>query len=504
MREGTRVSRWHAHVAVATALVLAVGVAAIGGQVPTTEVAAGGFAPGAAGGGQVAQGATGSGTAGSPTAGGGPDAGAGGSTGGGTGAVTGGTAGATGGGGTGRAGEAAGPSGPVRRDPGITDDVIRIGGSTFTSGPAAIYGEQIAVGFTAGVQYVNDHGGVNGRRLELTLYDDGGDPAKQLANTRRLLEVDQVFALSMVYAATVGDYVAQQGVPVVHLGQFDDEFTNPWWFPLGGPQRLSAFQLENYVANNTDTRKVAIFYLDGGANNFSGDYADRLTADWAAYGIDASLQIPFAIDQTSCSDAIGQAQAAGVDFIQFEIDAARVINCGVEAQIQGYHPPQGWGGYLIGVPVVPQALGQIAEGMIAFDAFGALYEVPEYEEYIRRVSPRTEARSSTTISYFIAALLLRDALAQLGDDMTRVHLQQILNSFSGWQPGLSNDANQPTWTWTPQCHTALAGGYVIEIQRNGDDYRWEQITPQLTSTPLPPGQGVPAGFESCDVFRSTG
>ena len=477
--------RWHGHVAAAVALLLAAAVAAVGGRVPIEEVS---IASGGPGGGQMAlEGIDGAPASDLTVAGAGGSAGSagGGASGGGGGTVT----------------SAAGR--PVKVDPGITDTEIRIGGSTFTSGPAAVYGEQIAVGFTAGVQYVNDHGGVNGRKLALTLYDDGGDPAAQLANTKRLLEVDQVFALSMVYAATVGDYVASKGVPVVHLGQFDDEFTNPWWFPLGGPQRTASFQLEHYVAKNTNTKKVAIFYLDAGANNFSAAYAEEVRDDWSRYGIEAPVLVPFAIDQTSCSDAIGQARDADVDFIQFEIDASRVINCGVEAQIQGYRPPEGWGGYLIGVPVVPEALGQISEGMIAFDAFGALYEVPGYEDYVHRVSPRTEARSSVTMSYFLAAILLRDSLAQLGDDMTRAHLQQILNTFTSWQPGLTTHPNQPTWTWTPRCHTALKGGYVIEVQNKDGKYMWQQITDQLTSTPLPPGKGVPANFASCDIFRTT-
>ena len=477
-------ARWHGHLAVAIAFVLAAAVAAAGGRVPVDEVtlsdgstagelAATGGGPGDLGGAVAEVGTAGGAVAGGP------------------GATT----------APGQAG-AAGPG--ERRDPGVTDTEIRIGGSTFTSGPAAVYGEQIAVGFTAGVQYVNDHGGVNGRRLALTLYDDGGDPAKQLANTKRLLEVDKVFALSMVYAASVGDYVASQGVPVVHLGQFDDEFTNPWWFPLGGPQRLASFQLEHYVASTTKTKKVAIFYLDAGANNFSAAYAEEVRDDWKRYGIEAPVLVPFAIDQTSCSDAIGQASAAGVDFIQFEIDAARVINCGVEAQIQGYKPPEGWGGYLIGVPVVPEALGEISAGMIAFDAFGALYEVPEYEEYIKRVSPRTEARSSVTMSYFLAALLLRDGLVRLGDDLTRENLQRVLNGFTDWRPGLTTHENQPIWTWTPSCHVALKGGYVIEVQNKGGSYRWEQITPQLTSTPVPPGKEIPQRFASCNIFRREG
>jgi ABC-type branched-subunit amino acid transport system substrate-binding protein len=476
--------RFQGHLAATIALVLAAAVAAGAGRVPVEAVTPSTGGPGAAS--QVDAGDGGGPSAGEGDAGATVDAL--------------GPTGPTAGSGT---PSSSGGGGPARIDPGITDTEIHVGGSTFTSGPAAVYGEQIAVGFTAGVQYVNDHGGVNGRKLVLTLYDDGGDPAKQLANTKRLLEVDKVFALTMVYAATVGDYVASQGVPVVHLGQFDEEFTNPWWFPLGGPQRTASFQLEHYVATTTNTEKVAIFYLDAGANNFSAAYAEEVRDDWAHYGIEAPVLVPFAIDQTSCSDAISQASAAGVDFIQFEIDAARVINCGIEAQIQGYEPPEGWGGYLIGVPVVPEALGSISEGMIAFDAFGALYDVPDYERYVERVSPRTEARSSVTMSYFLAALLLRDGLEQLGDDLTRANLQRVLNTFTDWRPGLTDHPNQPTWTWTPTCHTALKGGYVIEVQDTGGSYRWEQISEQLTSTPLPPGKGIPPGFESCGhIFRT--
>lgn len=484
-------SRWLGHVGALLALVLVAGVAAAGGRVPTMEVA---HAPGAS--------QPGTGAAAQPTGAGEPaterDVEPSAER----------TSGTTGPATTQRPGDAgSGASGDgavttAAWDPGVTTTEIHIGGSTFTSGPAAVYGEQIAVGFTAGIQYVNDTGGVNGRRLRFTLYDDGGDPAKQLANTKRLIEVDKVFALSMVYAASVGDYVAGEGVPVVHQGQFNEEFTNPWWFPLGGPQRTAAFQLAHHVATTTDTKKVALFYVDAGANNFSAAYADELRDDWRRYGIDLAVVVPFAIDQTSCSGPISQASAANVDFIVFEIDAARVINCGVEAQIQGYRPRAGWGGYLIGVPVVPEALGQMSVGMIAFDAFGALYDVPAYEEYVRKVSPRTEARSSVTMSYFLAALLLRDGLERLGEDLTRENLRNVLNTFTDWRPGLTDHPNQPSWTWTPSCHVALHGGYVIEIQQQGGRYRWAQISDQLTSTPLPPGKAPPADLAACDIFRT--
>ncbi|HVV36640.1 MAG TPA: ABC transporter substrate-binding protein [Acidimicrobiales bacterium] len=407
---------------------------------------------------------------------------------------------------TGGAAKAAGGTGAAVAHPhaiydqGVTDTEIRIGGSTFTSGPAAVYGEQIAVGFAAGVNYVNQHGGINGRKLVLKIYDDGADPAKQLANTKRLVEIDKVFALSMVYGDIAGQYVAQQGIPVFHLGQQEAEFTNPFWFPVGAPQRLASFWLANFGAKTLGVKKVAILYLDAGAANYSKAYADAVAKDWQGYGVATPVLSPFSAGQTSCSDAISAAKNANVDFIDFEVDASTVINCGVEAQLQSYKPPKGWGGYLIGVPVIHQALGDYSEGMYAFDTFGALYDNPDYIKAVHDISPKTDTYSSVTMSYFVSALLMRDSIAKLGDNITRARLKDVLNTFTNWQPGLTSDPNQPSWTWRPNCHDALRGGYVIQIQKHNGALKWTQITPQMQTVPVPPGETPPPQYAGCDIF----
>jgi ABC-type branched-subunit amino acid transport system substrate-binding protein len=359
----------------------------------------------------------------------------------------------------------------------------------------------VAVGFAAGANYVNDHGGINGRRMVAKIYDDAADPAKVLSNTKRLVEVDHVFALSMITAAISGQYVAQKGIPVVLEGQLDEDFTNPWWFPLGGPQVTAGMQLANYGARTLGVKKVAIFYLDAGANNFSGAFAQKLAGYWKAYGVQIGPLVPFAPDQTSCSSAISAAKSAGVDFVDFEIDAGHVVECGVEAQIQGYKPAKSWGGYLIGVPVIPEALGDYSVGMLAFDAFGADYDSDAYQAEVKKVSSSTDTDSSVTIAAFVSALVLADGMRQLGTQFTRAHLRDVLNGFANWTPKLTTDPNQPSWTWTPPCHLALSGGYVIKVVKTGSGPpHWVQASPELRTTPLPPGQSRPAQFGGCSGF----
>ena len=78
---------------------------------------------------------------------------------------------------------------------GVTNDRILLGQSVALTGPAAQLGIQMRNGIKAYFDYVNENGGVHGRRLELLTLDDGYEPSRTVPNTKRLIEQDKVFAL---------------------------------------------------------------------------------------------------------------------------------------------------------------------------------------------------------------------------------------------------------------------------------------------------------------------
>src|SRR5215468_12713808 len=71
------------------------------------------------------------------------------------------------------------------RTPGVTDTEIVIGVTAPLSGPAAIYGN-LAVAKEAWARYINDQGGVHGRKLKVVVKDDGFHPARAVANLREM------------------------------------------------------------------------------------------------------------------------------------------------------------------------------------------------------------------------------------------------------------------------------------------------------------------------------
>ena len=83
----------------------------------------------------------------------------------------------------------------ARAEPGVFDDRIVFGQSAAFEGPAAALGLGMREGILAAFNEANAAGGVNGRRLELISYDDAYEPEKAIANTKRLVDENRVFAL---------------------------------------------------------------------------------------------------------------------------------------------------------------------------------------------------------------------------------------------------------------------------------------------------------------------
>lgn len=79
--------------------------------------------------------------------------------------------------------------------PGVTDTTIRLGSSLALSGHASYLGTQTLRGALCYLNHINEQGGVWGRKIELTAYDDSYDPPRCLANTQKLIIEDNVFSL---------------------------------------------------------------------------------------------------------------------------------------------------------------------------------------------------------------------------------------------------------------------------------------------------------------------
>ena len=86
--------------------------------------------------------------------------------------------------------------------PGVTPTTINTGAMSTLTGPIASNFESLVPGIQAYYDYVNAHGGVDGRKIQLTYNtDDTGNPSQDTALEHTLVDQDHVFAVAGVATA---------------------------------------------------------------------------------------------------------------------------------------------------------------------------------------------------------------------------------------------------------------------------------------------------------------
>ena len=90
---------------------------------------------------------------------------------------------------------AAAPAVSGKSAPGVTDKSIKIGLTGPYTGSAAVAGQGLRAGVQIAVNEINAAGGVAGRKIELVALDDGFDIPKLVANVRRLVDDEKVYAI---------------------------------------------------------------------------------------------------------------------------------------------------------------------------------------------------------------------------------------------------------------------------------------------------------------------
>ena len=93
---------------------------------------------------------------------------------------------------------------------GVSESTVLFGQSAAFSGPAEELGKNMRLGIQAAFAEQNERGGVHGRTLELTTLDDAYEPEAAIANTRRLIHDEGVFAI----IGAVGTPTSLAAVPV--------------------------------------------------------------------------------------------------------------------------------------------------------------------------------------------------------------------------------------------------------------------------------------------------
>jgi len=157
----------------------------------------------------------------------------------------------------------------VRAEDGVSPDTVVFGQAAVFEGPAAALGLGMRAGIQAAFEEANKRGGVAGRKLKLTTIDDGYEPDKSIAATKKLIEEDKVFAL----VGPVGTPTSSATQPIATAADvpFIGAFTGASF--LRDPKLANVINIRasydaeteawaKHLVEDLNIKKIAIFYQD--------------------------------------------------------------------------------------------------------------------------------------------------------------------------------------------------------------------------------------------------
>lgn len=154
-----------------------------------------------------------------------------------------------------------------RYGPGVTDTEILLGQSMPYSGPASAYGTY-GKAQAAFFRMLNEHGGVNGRKIKLLSLDDGYSPPRTVEQIRKLVEQDQVLAIFSSFGTptntAIVKYLNVKKVPHLFVTSGAAEFTDPKTYPWTIGWRVNyvseAKVYARYLLKMRPNAKIAALY----------------------------------------------------------------------------------------------------------------------------------------------------------------------------------------------------------------------------------------------------
>ena len=353
----------------------------------------------------------------------------------------------------------------VAQAPGVSATEITIGSCSALDGPARQLGLQTVLGATTYFNYINERGGVNGRKLKLVSFDDGYDPDKT-AMCFASLKRENVFAGGFfVGTPTAAKYlpmVESEHLPVVGL------FTGAQF--LYEPVKHEVFNLRASYNDETreqvdnlwrsGVRRIAVIYQDDG---FGKAVLEGVRLALTKHNASPVATGSFARNTLDVAQGIGAVRAAKPEAVVLAGPYAPAAEIVKQAHAQNWHPLFLTVSF-VGTEAFIGAAGKDADGTVitqvlpTYDA--DLSTVKLYRDCLKKYMSSTQP-SFVSFEAFVNAMVVAEALRRSGPNPTREKFIGSMESMNDFDLGLGSDARLE---FSAQRHKGLGRVYPTVIR----------------------------------------
>jgi ABC-type branched-subunit amino acid transport system substrate-binding protein len=357
----------------------------------------------------------------------------------------------------------------IAAEVGVTDDSILVGCSNSFSGPLVYPGTQLVNnGLESYIGYVNAKGGVNGRKILTQYYDDGYKPQNAVANTKRLVEQDKVFAIlssqgTGAVMATV-KYLTQNKVPLLFPFQGVPISGQKTIFTSFTPYPNQSELVVTWLVKVKGFKRIGILYQD---DQYGYTFRDpgqktlkRLGLKWAAAesykrgAKDLSAQVAKLRNANLDACLLVATPPPGAAFLKEAHKQGwkntRIISSGPLTDEKYINLSGGVGEGVWGLSLWPDPVNSNDPAVV------------EYREIVNKYGKdRDKTPNRYSLFGYYYAKLFVEGLKKAGKDVTRESYIAALEGIKNWESGIT-----PPVSFSETDHLAQNSGFMVEVQKS--------------------------------------
>ncbi|MFC1823400.1 ABC transporter substrate-binding protein [Thermodesulfobacteriota bacterium] len=355
---------------------------------------------------------------------------------------------------------------------GVTDTTIKIGSIYDTTGITAHWGLARTEAHRAYLNYINDQGGINGRKIIQVHENDEYKPSRTVLSYKKLLDVDKVFCFISGWGAPTTDAVVpiaeKNKVPYIFFSGNNPSYLWPvrrYIFPIWPLYEDYPRILVDYIAKDLKMKNAKIAYLAhvGPSGRATKRGLEYQMAKYPGMKILASDLIKYG--QVDMGPPVYKMRQANPDVLLIFTVLTHTAKILKEMQKVGWKPSAVMLNPSSGDPKLMKLAGAAAEGVMLEFVFPMVEsEMPGvkfYKDVCRKYLPNSKINPSQAgIVGFIEMQLGLEAIKRSGRNLTREGLIDTLeNSFKN-----VDLQSIPPVTYSPEKHWGLNQNLILKVE----------------------------------------
>ncbi len=330
-------------------------------------------------------------------------------------------------------------------DTGASDTEIKLGQSTPLSGPASAFGAGAGRAVVGYFEWLNSQGGINGRKISFTQFDNAYSAPKAVEQSRKLVEdvgvLAEVGTIGTVPNVAIQKYLNTKQVPqlLITAGgrRFNDPKNFPWTVPLYPDFETEGRVIAKYILKTKPDAKIGVLYQN---DDFGKDYLKGLRAGLGDKASQILITVSYELADPTIDSQIVQLKAAGIDTMIEQSSAKAAAQSIRKVHELDWHPLHIVGASAASLETVLRPAGlDASKGLVTTQflkqpsdpAWVDDDEVKAYKAFLSKYAPSTNPDDYSVLVAYMNVNALTTVLKKCGDQLTHENLIRQATSLRG-------------------------------------------------------------------------